>query len=472
MDKKEILQHLAAFWPQFGLHKIKCMKTGKDIISVFGEDCSYPVWHREEWLKHADPPFTEFDSGRPFFDQLWELFQKCPIPHNVGVGNENCEYTDDWWYSKNCFLSHSGMNCEDVSYVYRSLGMKDCQFCVFCFDSELCTDLINCRNCYSTVYALNSRQCRDSAFIFDCRNCSDCLFSWNLRNKQYCIFNQQYSKEEYERERAKYDFYLREHYEKGKEIFADILRSKAWWPCLQQVQCENVDGDFLDKCKNCSNTFFVQESEDCKNVLRAFKAKNCVNSVSTMDSELVEMSCMAQDKSYDIKYSNNVVQSSFLEYCNHCYDCEHCFGCCGLVGKKYHIFNQEYTPEEYEIKVLEIKTKLREEKVYGQFYPLYFAANLYEESLAGVHWPQGENSFKDKPFHITERDKQFCEKNRVPLPNTFYVNRLMDNLRWMFFTGELRETTCAETGDRILTGIPKEFDGRILSEQAYLDKIA
>ena len=97
-------QHLGAFWPQWNLHNRKSDKTGKDIISIFRADCPYPVWHRDEWIESANPPSKEFDFSSNFFEQAFELFQKCPLPHNFQSHNQNCEYTDDWYYSKNCYL--------------------------------------------------------------------------------------------------------------------------------------------------------------------------------------------------------------------------------------------------------------------------------------------------------------------------------------------------------------------------------
>ncbi len=225
-EPQQIFQQLSAFWQHFALYKRKCDKTGKQIVSVFDATCPHPVWHRDEWIKNANPPSADYDSGQPFFDQLWELFQTCPIPHNTGAGNENCEYTDDWWYSKNCYLCHSGLKCEDLSYCFRVLNLRDCQFCVFSFDSELSVDLINCMNCYNVQYAIDSRQCKDSAFLFDCRNCSHCLFCWNLRNKQYCINNEQLTKEQFEKEYAKYDFSSRKVYEEAKETSFRIFSAQ------------------------------------------------------------------------------------------------------------------------------------------------------------------------------------------------------------------------------------------------------
>lgn len=512
---REVFQLLSTFWHHFALHKRKCDRTGRSIISVFDEHCPYPVWHREEWIKHADPPQANYDPTLPFFEQLWELFQTCPIAHNVGAGNENCEYSDDWWYSKNCYLCHSGVDCEDAYYCYRTVNLKDCQYCVFSFDSERCTDLINCHNCYASTYALNSRNCRDSAFLFDCRNCSHCLFSWNLRNKQYCIFNQQLSKEEYEKERAKYDFSSRQQYQQAKQSFFDMIKTKAWWRNVYQEQCENCSGDIIDKCKNCHNCFLYSESEDCINSMRGGWNKDTLNTVCAFRSELTYLSVLPQDQCYDIRFCYNVIQCKSMEYSAHCFNSKDCFGCCGLVNKRYCIFNKEYSPQEYQEKVKEIKKQLQQEGIYGQFFPFHFAANSYDESLSGFYWPltreeqeqQGyrvkqaeeqrteshqsthiipdlpreanpeitEQVFWDekanKPFQITPFDLKFCKNNNVPLPNSYYIRRIKENFSMIFFSGEMRQTSCAISGKPILTGLPQQLDGRIISIEEYHKKI-
>lgn len=518
----QILKHLSAFWHHFGIHTRKCDKTGKTIISVFDEKCPYPVWHREEWMKNSEPPSASFDPMRPFFEQLWDFFQKSPIPHNVGAGNENCEYTDDWWYCRNCYLSHSGVNNQDCHYCYRILDSKDCEFCVFSFRSELGVDLINCSDCYNLIYSIHARQCRDSAFLFDCRNVSDSLFCWNLRNKQHCIFNKQYTKEEYETERAKYDFSSRKIYEEAKKTFYDILTTRAYWKNVDLEQCENCDLDLLQKCKNCTGSFMLSDAEDCANCFRGGWIKDNLLSVSSYEGELIYFSCTAQDKCYDIRFCFNLIQCRFMEYSAHCFNCEYCFGCCGLTNKKYHIFNKQYTKEEYEElvpKIIEHLTDSHSESFpngeFGQFFPAYFAASPYDESLAGFHWPLSreqqiaegfrvkeffetehpefsspeeipdntnnatdaicKKTFLDpiykKPFRITPSDLVFCKKQKVPLPHSFYIRRIKENFSWLFFNGTLRETVCALTGAKIMTAVPPAFDGRIVSKEAYLEKV-
>ena len=84
---------------------------------MFSEECPYPVWHKDEWMENANPESAIYDKNKDFWGQVWEVFKNSPIAHNVGVWNENSEYNDDCWYSKNCYLCHSLLKCEDSSYL-------------------------------------------------------------------------------------------------------------------------------------------------------------------------------------------------------------------------------------------------------------------------------------------------------------------------------------------------------------------
>lgn len=509
---------LGAFWQHWNLHKRKCDKTGNQIISVFSENCPYPVWQRDEWIKNANPPGADYDPGTQFFPQLWELFRRCPIPHNVGAGNENCEYTDDWWYCKNCYLCHSGVKCEDLRYCYRTIHCKDSQYCVFSFESEKCVDLIDCHSCFRVAYASKSWQCRDSAFLYDCRNCADCMFCTNLRNKSYCFGNEQLTKEEYEKKRATWDLRSRSIYESGKAEFAKMLLTRAWHRALFVDRSENATGNYLDQCKNCENSFFLSERmEDCVNVFRGgIDVKDCVDVVSPFGpTEIVFNSSLPQDHCYDIRCCCDMVQCKYMEYSAHCFQCEHCFGCCGLVGKKYHLFNKPYEPEEFERRKKEIVGRMKQENIYGDFFPGSFAASPYEESLAGFYWPLSKeqaakygfwlrgkpsertpdaqdaatipdrcdtantdiaqkvfwDATENRPFQIQAADVTFAQDLAIPLPHTYYMRRIQENFRWIPFNGTLRTTACGKCETKTQTSWPKEYDGRILCEGCYLKEV-
>lgn len=510
-------QILGAFWQHWALHKRKCDKTGKPIVSVFSEDCPYPVWHKDEWIKHADPPSAEIDLAKPIFPQMWELFRRCPIPHNVGAGNENCEYTDDWWYSKNCYLCHSGLNDEDLRYCYRVFNVKNSQFSVFSYDSERCVDLINSHLCFRTIFALNAWQCTESAFLYDCRNCNHCMFCTNLRNKSYCFANQQLTKEEYEKRIVDWDLRSRSVYEHAKKEFRKMLKENAWHRAIFMDQCQECSAsNYIYSSKGCTNCFFVDELEDCMHVFRGFGGKDCLDTVcAAVGSELVYGSSLPQDKCYDIRFGYNVMQCKHMEYCAQCFQCKHCFGCCGLVGKEYHIFNRPYEPEDFERKKAEVIAAMKKTGEYGRFFPTHFAANPYEESLAGFVWEMTTaekkkrgfrmiereekrepdtrdasevpdrsdqtdeavtaapywDSVAGRPFQILKEDIIFAQDLKVPLPYTYYMRRLQENFRLIPFDGTLREVTCGTCRKKTETSWPKEYDGRILCEECYLKEV-
>ncbi len=511
------LQLLGAFWQHWNLHKRKCDKTGKQIISVFSENCPYPVWHKDEWIAHADPPSAEVDLAQPLFPQMWELFSRCPIAHNMGTGNENCEYADDMWYSKNCYLCHSGFKGEDLRYCYRFVNVRNCQFCCFAFDCENSLDIVNSHHCFRTLFALHCWNCSDSAFLYDCRNCQHCILCSNLRNKSYCIGNEQLSKEEFEKRAKEFDFHSRGIYEDARRRFLDMMLRRAWHRAQFMDLCERCTGDYLYECKDCTDCFSVTNKiEDCVNIMRSgIGVINGLDCVSLLGCEIAYLSSLAQDKCYDVRFVYNLVQCKYMEYCAQCFQCQNCFGCCGLVGKKYCIFNKQYTPEEYERKKTECVAAMKRTGEYGRFFPGHFAANPYEESIAGFHWPlsleEGKrlgfrmkeeeeprvmdaldpskipdlsgdatqeitksvfwDDIAKRPFQIQAPDLAFSKDLGSPLPNSYYARRLQENFRLVPFTGELRKTACGKCKRQAETIWPKEYDGRILCEECYLKEV-
>ncbi len=513
MQKTQIenFRALGAFWQHFGIHKRKSDYSGKNIISVFSDECPYPVWHKDEWMENANPPSAIYDKNRDFWEQVWELFRKCPIAHNVWVWNENSEYTDDCWYSKNCYLCHSLLKCEDCSYLFRTVNHKDCQFCVFSFDLQKCLDIIYWFDCYNVKYAIDVKRCRNSAFLFDCEDCENCMLCWNLRNKKYCIANKQYSKEDYEKEIQKYDLSSRKIYNTLIKQFSDVITKKAYWKEKHFTMVENSSWDYLENCNNCENCFYIQEAKDCKNWLRSLWVKSSQNFVSILHSEKIYNSVLAQDNCYNIHYCFNVIESKNLEYCSNCYRCENCFLSSWLVWKKYYILNKEYSKEDYEKLKQEIIEDMKKKWVYWEFFPWYFSPTTYEESWAASHCPlsleeQKKYGFRisqleeklpenlkniselpeklledniwevkwwyfdeiaKKPFAITDTDIAFYKKTNSPINDKFYIRRLKENFSWMFPTAELRTTKCSISWKKIQTTLPKKLDSRIVSLEEY-----
>lgn len=516
LTKKELkpplerMRLLGAFWQHFALHKIECAGTRTQVISVYSPDCPYPVWNYHYWFKNAEPPSINYDKSIPFFTQAWELFRNCPIPHNSVGNNENCEFTDDYWHSKNCYLSHNGVRCEDLRYSYRTYGVKNSQFAIFSFESENCIDIINCTRCFQVVYAVHSQQCRDSKFLFDCRNCSDCMFCWNLRNKQYCFQNEQLTKEQYFQKIKEWDLTSRAKYSEAISKFKSHISNSAIIKTPDNVNCEEVIGDYLTQCKNAENCFYAHLVQDSYNCVRGEGIKDSLDCIAfDINIELAYQGVMLTDGCYEIKSCFNLASCRYMEYCAFCVQCENCFACCGLVGKEYHIFNKPYSKEDYHTLKNKIISDMGDE--YLNFFPGHFAPQPYEESWSGFHMPLGlkdqeklgfrisnfknqrEGNFKSrveipdklneinsdhylnvywddvcsKPFKIHQQDIVFYNNLGVPPSDCFYMWRIKQNYSWMPTSGVLSDISCSMCNKTIQTSYDNSTELTFVCEGCY-----
>lgn len=102
---------------------------------------------------------------------------------------------------------------------------------------------------------------------------------------------------------------------------------------LKQVQTENCDyADTALKSKNCYYCFGVFYCEDVYYGRYSRKCSNCSGIA------------MCKDCQWCIK----------CDYCTDCHGCENCFGCVGLSKKKFRMFNEQLSEEEYKNRRSEI----------------------------------------------------------------------------------------------------------------------
>lgn len=507
------IRHLGAFWPHWSLHNRKCDNTGKDIISVFRENCPYSVWHKDEWFKNASPPKAEFDFDQSFFPQAERLFKTSPIPHNTGTNNENSEYTDDFWHGKNCYLCHNAFKCENSRYVgARAIEIKDSMYCVSSSHLEKCMDCVNCEMCFGVVYGLWLKNCRDVAFCYDCRNCTDCMFSFNLRNKQYYFGNKQLTKEQFETQKQQFEYATLMGYVRCQQLFQKMMKEIAWHRSLYADLCTESTGDYIDHLHACERTFFYSEGEENCNVTRGLWCKTMLDVIcAAIECEKLCNCSAVQFKCYDVRFSFQLTESRFVDYSAHSAQLENCFWCCGLVNGKNCILNTPYSVQEYSSLREKIISHMKSTEEWWHFFPGSFAPNPYDESWSSFYFPLSPEEQKElgyfslpnpeirdavhlgidllpktaqetdesitknvywdeiaqKPFQILPQDINFCRELSVALPHTHYMRRIQENFSWMPYDWTLRTTTCAKSGKSIQTSWPSEYDGRILSEDEY-----
>src|ERR1035437_6396189 len=134
--------HLS-FWMFGKFRKGKSDLSGENLITVLPEKTRYPIYISTEWYGDkwdAMDYGVDYDPQLSFLQQLQNLQEKVPHPHQNGTNNAKCDWCDDVWNSKNCYLSRSMEECEDLFYSYRNMRVKNSIDMAVCFDSEKCYD--------------------------------------------------------------------------------------------------------------------------------------------------------------------------------------------------------------------------------------------------------------------------------------------------------------------------------------------
>ncbi len=398
-------QHMA-FWPFGKFRTGRSDLSGESLITVLPEHARYPIYTSKEWWSDewdAMDYGQEYDSSRPFFDQLKELQEKVPRPHQQGAQSIDCDWCDDAWESKNCYLSRSIKNAENLLYGYRAIDVKDSADISHVFTLDNCYDCGYCFSSYNLLFSKNCRDCIDSAFLFDCRNSSHCFMCFNLRGKSYCIENVQYTKEEYEEKMKSINLGSHLELEKSKARYAEILKKDAVHRENFNIKTYDSIGTYMTNCNQCTNVYCWEDSENCVNCLRGLKAKDCIDMTGCWQIEVSgNNSCCTS--AYQLKYSIWCDGARYSEYCDQCLEVDYCFGCVGLRKKKYCILNRQYTEEAYEALKAKIIEDMKVRSEYGKFPPYSLGLCSYNFSTAAIYFPDVTKEYINEKGGYWEED--------------------------------------------------------------------
>ncbi|HEY4513340.1 MAG TPA: hypothetical protein VJH06_02400 [Candidatus Paceibacterota bacterium] len=379
-----------AFWTFGKFRRGKSDFSGEDLITVLPENSRYPIYKSHEWWGDSWDPMSygmDYDSNRSFFDQLKELQEKVPRPHQIGKNNQNCDWCDGTWESKNCYLTRCMFRGENISYGYRVKNSKDSHDVYFVFNVQNSYDCLECHDSFNLNFSENCKDCIDSYFLFDCRSCQDCFMCWNLRNKQYCIQNKQYTKEEYFVELKKFKLDSHKEILKLKADFVNIVKREAVHRENFNLRTTNSVGNYLINCDKCVNVFSWEDSQNCRNQVRGFGTKDCIDQVSVLNSELSGNNAgNGITGGYSLKHSA-WSDARYSEYLDSCLDVEYCFGCIGLRKKKYCVLNKQYEKEEYEALKDKVIQDMQNRGEYGKFLPYSMAYCDYNLSNGMMYFP-------------------------------------------------------------------------------------
>ncbi len=457
------------------LYHRKCDLTKKSIISLYSPDKKNKVYDTREWWgdKWDAKEFgRDFNFSRSFFEQFKELLDDVPeisLMNDDGRTSENCAYTNDFAYSKNCYLCFVTWHNEDCYYSTGIHYSKDMVDSLDTMNSELCYECVDSDRCYQCVYLQYCENCVDCYFGYDLRNCKNCFKCVGLQDKQFYIENKAYTKEGYEKKILKDFFLCYLNLKKAKEEYFEFL-SHVPHRNVFNVNCENCLGNKLRNCKNVWG-FESYECFDCRYIYHCPPLKDCFDLTNTGKAELCYETLVSND-AYKSLFTNECWNTNESFYCNHCFNCDNLFGCSGLKKQKYCIFNKQYSKDEYEKLVTKIVEHMKKTSEWGEFFPMEISPFCYNETTAqeyfplkkeevlkmGLKWYEDESekmykgpkyeipdNTKDvpedicnkiliceetkKPFKIIPQELKFYQKLKLPIPRICHEQRHKNRMK-------------------------------------------
>ena len=406
------------------LYKRKCDLCGKDIVTIFSPDSKLIVycskcWWSDDW--DDSEHFLEYDSSRPFFEQMIELQKKTPHMALINdyATNINSDYVNHAGSLKNCYLIFNADFDENVLYSSIVVHVKDSMDCYMVGESELLYQTIDTKG-YKLFFCESCTNCSESYFLNNCLGCDYCFGCINLRNKKYHIFNKPYTKEEYFEKIKEYklDSY------KGLSEIRKIV--DAFWMeyphkyMHNNAQCVNVSGDYVFNAKNALNCYQARQLEDAKycQFITMSPAKDIY--------DLTEWGNGAQRVVDSLTVGEGADMAKFccgawhqgtmeVEYGMYNLSCQYTFGCINQKKKRYRILNKQYSKEEYFDMVGKIKKHMidmpyvdKKGRVYkyGEFFPIEFSPFAYNETIANYFYPLSKEDTISNGYLYRDKDNQ------------------------------------------------------------------
>ena len=424
------------------LYHRKCDASGKDIITMFAPEQPFIVYERDYWWSDKWDQLAsgrDYDFKKPFFQQFRELFEKAPLLNLANSKTINSDYGNHNHDIKNCYLFYASNECEDSSYIAGSMGAKNSLdlyrmvYGVQCYDDTLCGDLNR------VFFSYDSDESVNCAFLHACKNMIDSLGCINLRNKSNCIFNQQYTKEEYQKERAKYDFGSYKALSEFRKKFAEFIKQ---YPRRHGFihKSQNCVGDNILNSKNLYMCFDIfSDAEDCKYIIHG--AKNIRDVYDGYGPGLnISNSYELVDVGDDATRNFFAVFGRACQNTNYTYACQNSanlFGCVGLRSKKYCILNKQYTKEEYEALVLKIIAHMDEMPYvdkkgrvykYGEFFPTELSPFAYNETIAQEYYPKNKSEILDAGYRWREPETKQYKITLQPADLPDHIKDVQDDI--------------------------------------------
>ena len=379
---------------------------GKSTVTIYSSNKPYKVYCNECWWGDgwdASQYGRDFDFSiplRPFFEQFSELQKEVPRMALLNKNSVNSEYTNHSGDNKNVYLSFCSWGSESIFYSTWTMKSRDCMDCSYIYDKgERLYETINSRSCYQCQYSLFLKDCSNCLYCYDCHGCNNCFMSSNLRNKSYVFKNKQYTREVYlekMKECEMSSFVVREGL---NQEFTDLLEQSSIHRYVVSERNVNSVGSMIFDCKNVTQSFEVDEAEDCKYVFSSTEIKDTFDVYHTgykleLCYELQGCTRLANCQFCHLCYDN-----MNLQYSDTCQNSQNLFGCVSVKKGEYMILNKKYLKAEYEILKNKIIEHMQKTGEYGEFFPPEIAPVYYNETQGNLYMPMTKEEVLTKGWH-------------------------------------------------------------------------
>jgi hypothetical protein len=236
-------------------------------------------------------------------------------------------------------------------------------------------------------------------------------------------------------------------YNPARPFFEQMIELQKKTPHMSLVNtfATLINSDYVNHAGGLKNCYLIFNADFCENVLYSAIV---VHAKDSMDCYMVgESELMYQDidcSGYKLFFCESCTKCSESYFLKSCTGCDNCFGCINLRNKKYHIFNQPYTKEEYFEKIKEYKFDSYEEllkirKIVDEFWlnhpNKYMHNNAQCVNVSGDYVFNAKNALNCYQARQLE-DARYCQFITLPPAKDIYdltewgngVQRVVDSI--------------------------------------------
>ncbi len=386
------------------LYRRNCDLCGKSTVTIYSQNKPHKVYCNECWWGDNWDPSShgmDFDFSRPFFEQFHELQLKVPRMALLNKRSVNSEYTNHSGDNKNVYLSFCVFSGEDIMYSTWTMGnSRDCVDCSFIQEKgERLYEVIDSRTSYECQYGIFLKDSSSCLYCYDCRGCNECFMSYNLRNRSYVFRNEQLTREEYMERMKEFDMSSYETREKLLKEFEEMVKKEAVHRYVLGERNVNSAGSLLYDCRNVSNSFELERSENCKYIYGGLDLKDCRDLYHVGYPTELTYECQGCTRVSNCQFCHLCYDNMNVMYSDTCQNSQNLFGCVSVKKGEYMILNKKYSKEDY----LELKERIIEHMKktgeFGEFFPPSIAPVYYNETQGILYDPLTKEQVLTRGWH-------------------------------------------------------------------------